>query len=98
MQWITPTNMMFIRNHHPVPLFKDPDNFLITVKIPEAALRTEPQHQRLLHNKEQESVADGYKHVTYSVADLKDPQKFRQATIVSSIQCGGNRRAAMDAV
>jgi hypothetical protein len=98
LNWITPTNVMFIRNHHPVPIFQDPNNFTVTIKIPERALAKENKSQNRKHAKEDESVQDGCRHVTYRVADLKDPNKFKQTTVVSSIQCGGNRRATMDAV
>lgn len=71
--WITPNDLWFIRNHHPVPLI-DATAHVVTFSS--------------------SSNADIKK--TYSIDDLKT--KFKKHTVVSTIQCGGNRRGEMNVI
>jgi len=69
--WITPTDLWYIRNHHPVPLV-DPDTYELVVE------------------------GLGVQRKVYTLQDLKT--KFAKRTVVSTIQCGGNRRGGIDEV
>jgi hypothetical protein len=85
---------MFVRNHHPVPVEEcdKQDRFAVTVKIPVQTLV-----QRGKGGKDDEfPIVDGFKEVKYTVEDLKS--RFKHTTVVTSIQCGGNRRSSMDKV
>ena len=68
--WITPRDLWFVRNHHPVPT-DEGDSFRITLQLP---------------NKKSS--------VEYTVAELKS--NFKKRDVVSTIQCGGNRRSEMN--
>lgn len=69
--WITPTELFFVRNHHPIPVV-NADAFALTVSVGGKTLRT------------------------YTVDELKS--LFRKSIVISSIQCGGNRRSEMNEV
>ena len=78
--FLTPNDIFFIRNHHPVPKELagadyqiDEDKYLVSVEIA--------------------GSADGRRaprSVSLSLADLK--KKFPRREVVASLQCGGNRR------
>ena len=67
--WITPLELWFVRNHHPVPDTKEED-YRLSVTLPDG--RT----------------------LEYSLRDLKT--LFKKHNVVSTIQCGGNRRSEMN--
>lgn len=67
--WITPLELWFVRNHHPVPDTKE-DEYRLTVVVP------------------------GGRTLEYSLRDLKT--LFKKHSVVSTIQCGGNRRSEMN--
>ena len=68
--WITSTDLWFVRNHHPVPNV-DINNYKLTIK-------------GLGINKE----------ISFTLDDLK--KKFKKYEVITSIQCGGNRRQEMN--
>lgn len=76
--WITPADLWFKRNHHPIPHVTEED-YRLEVTVP-ASYTTEGAALSK----------------SYTLAELKS--KFRPHSIVASIQCGGNRRAEMNAV
>ena len=76
--WITPNDLWFIRNHHPIPILSE-DNYTLTVIIPAEYTLT-----RQAVNKQ------------YTLQELKN--KFKLNNVISSIQCGGNRRHEMNLV
>lgn len=75
--WITPKDLWFVRNHHPMPMIDDTD-YLLTIS-----------GRGLPHGHVDRAV-------TFTLADLQT--KFNKTTVVSSIQCGGNRRGQMNKV
>jgi sulfite oxidase len=76
-QWITPVDLWFVRNHHPVPAISE-HSYRLKLKM---ALREDRFGTNVVK--------------TLALADLK---KFQKHTIVSSVQCGGNRRSEMDKI
>jgi sulfite oxidase len=84
--WITPTDMWFVRNHHPVSQL-DENNFQLDLVLASDLMgkRRDPASP----NDEMES--DPLASITLN--DLKE--RFPKHSIVSSIQCGGNRRLEM---
>lgn len=71
-QWKTPADLFFIRNHHPVPIVPNPDEFRFVINI------------------------EGSAAASFSIHDLKT--KFKKHSVVSTLQCGGNRRGQMNEV
>ena len=78
--FLTPNDIFFIRNHHPVPrelasknFDIDEDKYMITVDIAGSSDGRRPPRS-----------------VRLSLTDLKT--KFRRREVVASLQCGGNRR------
>jgi sulfite oxidase len=78
--FLTPNDIFFIRNHHPVPQklasvnFKiDESKYIFTVKI-----------------SGKQDGSRSAKEVSISLADLKS--KFPCREVIASLQCGGNRR------
>lgn len=67
--WITPNDLWFVRNHHPVPVI-DASKHTLTLHSPVSG-----------------------KDISFSVEDLKS--KFSAVKVISSLQCGGNRRREM---
>lgn len=72
-QWITPQEVWFVRNHHPVPHL-DPDHFQLEVALAADIDKSEGSLCSLR---------------------LPDLQRMPTSSVVSSIQCGGNRRMEM---
>lgn len=72
--FLTPNDLWFIRNHHPVP------------KIDESTFRLSLST----------TASNDGRSFSYSLADLRS--RFRKVDVVSSIQCGGNRRAEMSKI
>jgi sulfite oxidase len=77
--FLTPNDIFFIRNHHPVPrelaaadYQLDEEKYLVTVEIAGQDGKRPPRE------------------VSISLADLKT--KFPRHEVVASLQCGGNRR------
>ena len=69
--WITPDDTWFVRNHHPVPINIDENNYKITLS------------------------GNGIKApIELTLNDLKT--KYKPTKIVSTLQCGGNRRGEMN--
>lgn len=84
--WITPTNMWFVRNHHPVP-HVDPNSFRLDIVHASDLLgKHRPSGSA---SDEQESSPL----FSLRLEDLK--KRFPVHSIVTSIQCGGNRRDEM---
>ena len=73
--WVTPADVWFVRNHHPVPAI-DPKEYKLVIS----------------------GLPNNAKDVVLTLDDLKDTKKFKRHTIVSSLQCGGNRRGEMNRV
>jgi sulfite oxidase len=83
--WITPAQLFFIRSHHPVP---------------PCALPGAPPHAvRIALAGGAGATGDGHKpappSVSFSLEELRT--RFRPRTLVVTTQCGGNRRAHMNA-
>lgn len=78
--FLTPNDIFFIRNHHPVPTELaaanyeiDEDKYLVSIEIAGSADGSRPPRS-----------------VSLSLTDLKT--KFPRREVVASLQCGGNRR------
>jgi sulfite oxidase len=78
--WITPVDIWFVRNHHPVPEISDIKNYTVDVVFATDLLKQDTKN--LL--------------TSLTLEDLKS--KFPKTSVISSLQCGGNRRAAMTAL
>lgn len=78
--FLTPNELWFIRNHHPVPKI-DPAVYRLTLGTTWTA-----------------KGANGAKSpsFTYTLDDLRT--RFRKVDVVTTIQCGGNRRSEMSKV
>ena len=104
--WLTPLDLMFVRNHHPVPVVSDPNNFTLTIHIPLSRTESDPQKcssrtdayagTNIVEGTEIDENKAAFRTVSYTVADLK--RLFVPRTIVASVQCGGNRRHEMNEV
>jgi len=79
--WITPQELWFVRNHHPVPTIAESDYVL---SIGGLGVQSDKSNEK------------GEARVVLKLSDLKS--KFKRHTVVSSLQCGGNRRAEMNQV
>jgi hypothetical protein len=84
--FLTPNDIFFIRNHHPVPRDLaaadyqiDETKYLVDIEIAGSADGSRPPRQ-----------------VSVSLADLKS--KFPRREVVASLQCGGNRREELSDV
>ena len=78
--YLTPNDIFFIRNHHPVPCELaqagyqvDEDQYAVTVQITGSQDGSRPPSE-----------------VRLSLAELKS--RFPRREVVASLQCGGNRR------
>jgi sulfite oxidase len=80
--WITPKEAWFVRNHHPVAHIDERD-FKLTLDLSCAVSSADSTATSLLSSP------------TLTLEDLKT--KYKPTSIVSTIQCGGNRRAGMNA-
>ena len=84
-EWITPPGLFFVRNHHPVPVI---DERAYGISIDFAPNVTPPGA----------GAAVSGKGKSFTMSDLKNPHLFPKHTVVSTIQCGGNRRREMNSV
>jgi sulfite oxidase len=81
--WITPTELWFVRNHHPVVNVPSADEKSYTLAVRGDATANS-------------AARVGGINVTLSLEDIKS--KFPAHTVVATLQCGGNRRAEMSAL
>jgi len=92
--WITPTELWFVRNHHPVPIIENIDNYKLAFRL------EKPAH----HNSNStppNTPPDRSKKTHLTLQEFTLPQlqgKFTEHSVVSSVQCGGNRRSEMNSV
>lgn len=88
--WVTPTELWFVRNHHPVPQIEDVNDFRVDLVFA-ADLNNE-------RDRGQEKATDGSSSplLSLTLQDLKT--KFPKTIVTTSIQCGGNRRQEMTQV
>jgi sulfite oxidase len=120
--WITPTSLWFIRNHHPVPVV-DEKNFLLTLQFFDEFdfiddkknfdrknennniknCKNDEKNDIVYKDKNSNSnntiddetaITKASKTFQFTVEDLK--KNYETHTVVSSIQCGGNRRQEMN--
>ena len=92
--WITPTDLWFKRNHHPIPNI-NPKEYVLTIKIPTllttSTLSNElPPQDATIHSYLNKNIQQK----EYTIQDLQT--KFKPYTVVASLQCGGNRRMGMN--
>jgi sulfite oxidase len=83
--WITPKELWFVRNHHPVPNISA-ENFSLDIVFADDFLAQ--------WNENKLSAESALKNLT--LKDLKS--KFPKYSVVTSIQCGGNRRLEMSEI
>jgi hypothetical protein len=96
--WITPNELWFVRNHHPVPVLSSTEDYRLTIATRAAAGAaagaagpgSSPGGDSGAKDAEDETT------LTLTLEDLKT--KFPKRTVTASIQCGGNRRGGLDAV
>lgn len=81
--WITPVELFFVRNHHPVVHVPDLKDYTLSVSRDKA----DPTASKVANN----DIV-----LNLSVEDIKT--KFKPHTVVATIQCGGNRRFEMSAI
>lgn len=90
--WITPTELWFVRNHHPV-VNADPATFTVSVNFDKPVVPS-------TIGAGTKGSADGKAALTQprtlSLEDIKS--KYKAYSVVATIQCGGNRRVEMSAV
>lgn len=86
--WITPIELWFARNHHPI----------ITDLSNNFELNVEWDTSILIDNQDNSLVSSSIPicKIELSLDDIK--QNFKPITIVSTLQCGGNRRADMNEI
>ena len=71
--WITPNEIWYIRNHHPVPQI-DIENFRLNI----------------------EKFDSSSNSLSYTLNELKE--KFNIKSVISTMQCGGNRRGGLNSL
>ena len=98
--WITPNDLWFKRNHHPIPAINEQD-YSLTVNIPLAFAKPSTKSSHASTSTSSLSTDDIHDYLSnnitskkYTLQDLKT--KFPTHTLVVSIQCGGNRRMGMN--
>jgi sulfite oxidase len=84
--WITPIDLWFVRNHHPVPRI-DENNFKLEIVFACDVLG----RKRIESNMDDDQCSAPLASLT--LEDLKT--RFPRTSVVTSIQCGGNRRSEM---
>jgi sulfite oxidase len=84
--WITPVDLWFVRNHHPVPRI-DENNFKLEIVFACDVLG----RKRIEANVDDDQCSSPLASLT--LEDLKT--RFPRTSVVTSIQCGGNRRSEM---
>eukprot|EP01039_Chlorochromonas_danica_P000025 gene25-28_t len=84
--WITPVDLWFVRNHHPVPQV-DPQTFRLDVVWASDLLGKERRPGSASDETESEPL------LSLSLDELKG--KFKPFSVASCVQCGGNRRMEM---
>lgn len=88
--WITPDANWFVRNHHPVPYVPNSHDFTMTFDFSQA--KTQKGHFCLGGGST--GGERGVRKLVWTVDELK--ANFKPHTVVSTIQCGGNRRGHMN--
>ena len=95
--WITPTELWFVRNHHPVVHVPDASKHKLVVDWDTSIVRNDKSNSisSSSTNNDNNSGSTGNRstELTLSVQDLKT--RFKAHTVVATLQCGGNRRAEM---
>ena len=86
--WITPTELWFVRNHHPVPAI-DAKDCTMSVQFADAVLP---------HGSHGSTHTDGNDQPTLSFTVDQLRSIFKPHKVVSTLQCGGNRRAEMNSI
>jgi cytochrome b involved in lipid metabolism len=101
--WITPTDLWFVRNHHPVVHIADANSHPLTIEV-EWAGQPAPGSTSIstttITSSSSGSGSSGtgvtVVPLALTVGDLKS--QFPAHSIVATLQCGGNRRAEMSAI
>ena len=86
--YLTPISLWFQRNHHPMPRI-NPQEYSLTISIA-------PPHTTSTTTAKSDTSTNNYINKqlrTYTLHELKT--LFPKVEVVSTIQCGGNRRADM---
>lgn len=103
--WTTPNDLFFVRNHHPVENLSD-KNYYIKISI-DNKIKNDQNVQKILkfnqikHQDNKNIQLENPKSPSFdensllliSQEELK--KKFREHSVVSTVQCGGNRRQAL---
>jgi cytochrome b involved in lipid metabolism len=85
--WVTPVDLWFVRNHHPVVNVPDSKGYSLSVSRESSVVKAGAETTASRNN----DIV-----LNLSVEDVKT--KFKPYTVVSTVQCGGNRRAEMSAI
>jgi len=87
--WVTPVDLWFVRNHHPVVHVPDVSKFDLKVQFESAtaAIKTTCNDAKSQEEKNAITALD------LSVEDIKT--KFTPIEVTATLQCGGNRRLEM---
>jgi len=82
--WVTPIDLWFARNHHPIVVHLNDSNYQLEVEWDDCVLPS-------IYSDTKPSCS-----ISLSLNDLKT--HFKPYTIISTLQCGGNRRAEMNGI
>jgi cytochrome b involved in lipid metabolism len=85
--WVTPVDLWFVRNHHPVVNVPESKGYSLSVSRESSVVKAGAETTASKNN----DIV-----LNLSVEDVKT--KFKPYTVVSTVQCGGNRRAEMSAI
>lgn len=93
--WVTPVDLWFVRNHHPVPQLQDPNTYKLAISF----LKPRQSSATSTPSTSSSTSSDG-KNDTKVLHEYTLPQlqAFQEYSVVSSVQCGGNRRSEMNVV
>jgi len=92
--WVTPTELWFVRNHHPVVHVPDVSKFNVQIQFERSVAPTSTTAAASSSDGTNDSSAPVVT-LQLSVEELKT--KFAPVEVVATLQCGGNRRLEMSA-
>jgi sulfite oxidase len=91
--YITPTELFYIRHHHPVPLLMDKELKEFEIEVDVSAF--EDYLSKMKEKKESSSTTSTESKCKLSLDDIK---KLPKVEVTTTLQCSGNRRGDMNSV
>ena len=92
--WVTPTELWFVRNHHPVVHVPDVSKFNVQVQFDRSVAPPATTSTTVTTSNDKDTKTPVVT-LQLSVEELKT--KFAAVEVVATLQCGGNRRLEMSA-